>query len=486
MFSHSTVPSSPKPFQSVVPEATPPHNIEAEQGLLGSLLVSNASFERIASTLAPEHFYTDVHGRIYQAIATLIDRGQGASPVTLKPYFEKDPDLESVGGAAYLADLAANVISVINTEDYARTIRECHRRRVLFSVAEEIAYGALHFDPAFDDTAPLIESAEAQLYAIAENSVQAHDFKSIADFADEAAEQAEKAFKNGGGVTGVTTGITGLDTKLGGLQPTDLVILAARPSMGKTALAANIAFNAARAYLETQGDKGAVVGFFSLEMSGAQLAARIMAELSQIPNDTVRRGAAKAADVRAFVDTAHAMKDLPFYIDDSGALTISALRSRARRLKRKKGLGLIVVDYLQLMRGTGSRQANDNRVVEVSEITRGLKAIAKELQVPILALSQLSRAVETREEKRPQLSDLRESGSIEQDADVVMFIYREEYYLEKSEPEVGTDRHLEWQEQLSKALNVAEVIIGKQRHGPVGIVKLRFDPKLTKFEDLKS
>lgn len=486
MSSNNAVLSPPKPFRSVAPEATPPHNLEAEQGLLGSLLVSNASFERIASILAPEHFYAGVHGRIYQAIATMIDRGQGASPVTLRAYFEKDPDLENVGGAVYLADLASNVVSLINTEDYARTIRECHRRRVLFSVAEDIAYGALHFDPAFDDTAPLIEEAEAQLYAIAENSAQAHDFKSIAEFAGEAAEQAEEALKSGGGVTGVTTGITGLDTKLGGLQPTDLVILAARPSMGKTALAANIAFNAARAFTESRGAKGAIVGFFSLEMSGAQLAGRIMAELSQIPNDTVRRGVAKAADVRTFVDTAHAIKDLPFYIDDSGALAISALRSRARRLKRKKGLGLIVVDYLQLMRGTGSRQANENRVVEVSEITRGLKALAKELQVPILALSQLSRAVETREEKRPQLSDLRESGSIEQDADVVMFIYREEYYLEKSEPEVGTDKHMEWQESLSKALNVAEVIIGKQRHGPVGVVKLRFDPKLTKFEDQNS
>lgn len=486
MSSNKTALSAPKPFRSVVTEASPPHNIEAEQGLLGSLLVSNASFERIAHILTPEHFYADVHGRIFQAIANLIDRGQGASPVTLKVYFQKDADLAHLGGAAYLADLAANVVSLINTEDYARTIRECHRRRVLFSVAEDIAYGALHFDPVHDDTAPLIESAEAQLYSLAENCAQASDFKSIADFAHEAAQHAEKALKSGGGVTGVTTGITGLDTKLGGLQATDLVILAARPSMGKTALAANIAFNAARAFGESQGAKGAIVGFFSLEMSGAQLAGRIMAELSQIPNDTVRRGVAKAADVRAFVQTAHAIKDLPFYIDDSGALTISSLRSRARRLKRKKGLGLIVVDYLQLMRGTGSRQANENRVVEVSEITRGLKALAKELQVPILALSQLSRAVETREEKRPQLSDLRESGSIEQDADVVMFIYREEYYLEKSEPEIGTDKHLQWQESLGKALNVAEVIIGKQRHGPVGVVKLRFDPKLTRFDDLKT
>lgn len=478
--------TAPRGYASIIPATTPPHNMEAEQGLLGALLVSNNALERVTHILTPDQFYAGVHGRIYAAIVSLIDRGQGASPVTLKPFFENDPDLEGLGGAAYLADLAANVISVINTEDYARTIRACHHRRTLLSVAEDIATGALQFDPLQDDTAPLIEEAEAQLYAIAENDSRSSEFMTIAEFANEAAQQAEKALKSGGGVTGVTTGIGGLDTKLGGLQPTDLVILAARPSMGKTALAANIAFNAARAHAQTGGASGAIVGFFSLEMSGAQLASRIMAELSQIPSDTVRRGAAKTSDVSAFVRSAHDLTDLPFYIDDSGALSISALRSRARRLKRKKGLGLIVVDYLQLMRGTGSRQANDNRVAEVSEITRGLKALAKELEVPILALSQLSRAVEVREEKRPQLSDLRESGSIEQDADVVMFIYREEYYLEKNEPEVGTDKHLQWQESLAKALNLAEVIIGKQRHGPVGVVKLRFDPKLTRFEDVRT
>jgi len=474
------------PYPSLANAPTPPHNMEAEQALLGSLLVSNNTLERISHILTPDHFYAAVHGRIYAAIVSLIDRGQGASPVTLKPYFEKDPDLEGLGGAAYLADLAANIISIINTEDYARTIRDCHHRRTLLSIAEDMASAALQYDPLQDDTGPLIEEAEAQLYALAENGKQETDFKPLSDFAQEAAEQAQLALKAGGGVTGATTGISGLDIKLGGLQPTDLVILAARPSMGKTALAANIAFNTARAYMESGGQQGAIVGFFSLEMSGAQLAGRIMAELSRIPNDTVRRGVATKNDVRAFTQAAFQMNQLPFYIDDSGALTISALRSRARRLKRKKGLGLIVVDYLQLMRGTGSRQSTDNRVVEVSEITRGLKALAKELQVPILALSQLSRAVETRDDKRPQLSDLRESGSIEQDADVVMFIYREEYYLEKSEPEVGTDKHMQWQESLGKALNVAEVIIGKQRHGPVGVVKLRFDPKLTKFEDLKS
>lgn len=481
----STKPVS-KDYHSLVSRPTPPQNMEAEQGLLGSLLVSNNGLERISHILTPDHFYATVHGRIYAAIISLIDRGQGASPVTLKPYFENDPDLDGFGGAAYLADLAANVISILNTEAYALTIRDCHHRRMLLTIAEDIANGALHFDPMQGDTAPLIEDAEAQLYALAENGRQQADFKSIAEFALEAAEQAEKALKSGGGVTGVTTGIGGLDTKLGGLQPTDLVILAARPSMGKTALAANIAFNAAQAFIASGGATGAIVGFFSLEMSGAQLAGRIMAELSRIPNDTVRRGVASNADVRTFTQTAYDMQNLPFYIDDSGALTITALRSRARRLKRKKGLGLIIVDYLQLMRGSGSRQAAENRVVEVSEITRGLKALAKELHVPILALSQLSRAVETREDKRPQLSDLRESGSIEQDADVVMFIYREEYYLDKAEPEVGTDKHLQWQESLGKAVNVAEVILGKQRHGPVGTVKLSFDPKLTRFDDLTS
>ncbi|HRQ60759.1 MAG TPA: replicative DNA helicase, partial [Alphaproteobacteria bacterium] len=408
---------------------------------------------------------------------------QNASPVTLKGYFENDPELEIVGGAAYLADLAANVISIINTEDYGRTIYELHLRRELITLGEDVVNEAFQHDLA-RSASDTIEVAEARLFTLAESGDSRAAFTTLRDSVLVAIELAEKAFKTQGNVTGVTTGLIDMDKKLGGLQNSDLLILAARPSMGKTSLAVNIAFNAAKRYAETGGAEGAIVGFFSLEMSADQLATRILADQSGISGDAIRKGNIRQEDFRKFVEASQTLSQVPLYIDDTPSLSIGAVRTKARRLKRQHGLGLLIVDYLQLLRGSGSKQGTENRVLEVSEITRGLKAIAKELAIPVIALSQLSRAVEQREDKRPQLSDLRESGSIEQDADVVMFIYREEYYLSRTEPEVGTEKHLEWQERMGKAHNIAETIVAKARHGPIGTVKLFFDPNLTRFSDL--
>jgi replicative DNA helicase len=468
-----------------------PQNLEAEQGLLGTLLTDNRSYEKIGDFLKPEHFLAPAHQRIYQAIRTLIDRGQTASPVTLKSYFEKDADLEQVGGAAYLADLAASVITILNIEDYARTIYDLHLRR------EIISFGTDAVNDAFShtlehDAQDIIESAEAKLFSLAETGDGQASFVTLRDSIKVAIDIAESAFNNKGSVTGVTTGLKDMDEKLGGLHNSDLLILAGRPSMGKTALATNMAFNAAQAYARSGGKEGAIVAFFSLEMSHDQLTTRILAEQSGISGDALRKGNISEGQFRDFAQAAHNLTQVPLYIDDTPALSIGAIRTRCRRLKRKHGLGLIVVDYLQLLRGSGTKQSEQNRVLEISEITRGLKALAKELQVPVLALSQLSRAVEQREDKRPMLSDLRESGSIEQDSDVVMFVYREEYYLSREVPsqrdsESGdkfNERYASWAQRLQDSANIAEAIVAKQRHGPIGIVKLYFDPNLTKFADL--
>ncbi|MCC7305094.1 MAG: replicative DNA helicase [Alphaproteobacteria bacterium] len=460
-----------------------PHNIEAEQGLLGVLLIDNRALEKFGDFLKSGHFFLPAHQRIYETIIRIIDRGQNASPVTLKNYFEKDDDLKDVGGAQYLAELAASVVSVVNAEDYARTVYDLHLRRELITLGEEVVNEAFEhrLEVAAKDT---IEMAEARLFELAETGQARGSFLTLRDSVLTAIQHAEKAYKTDGHVTGVTTGLMDMDKKLGGLQNSDLVILAGRPSMGKTALATNMAFRAANAYAESGGKEGAITGFFSLEMSADQLATRILAEQSGVPSDAIRKGNIKQEDFRAFAEASQRLSQIPLYIDDTPALSIGAIRTRARRLKRQHGLGLLVIDYLQLLHGTGSKQGTDNRVQEVSEITRGLKAIAKELQIPVLALSQLSRQVEQREDKRPQLSDLRESGSIEQDADVVMFVYREEYYLSRTEPEPGTEKHLKWQENMDRAHNVAEAIVAKQRHGPIGTVKMHFDPNLTKFSDL--
>lgn len=460
-----------------------PHNQEAEQALLGALLIDNRALEKVADFLKPVHFFMPAHQRIFEAINTLNERGQNASPVTLKNYFEKDADLEHVGGAEYLADLAASVVSVINAGDYGQTIYDLYLRRELIALGEEVVNES--YTHTLDkDVQSTIEQMEQRLFDLAESGETRGGFVTLRDSVLTAIEIAEKAYNTDGHVTGVTTGLLDMDKKLGGLHNSDLLILAGRPSMGKTALAVNIGFNAAKKYAETGGKQGARVAFFSLEMSSDQLATRILSDQSGISGDAIKKGNIKQEDFRKFVEASQVLSQVPFYIDDTPALTIGAVRTRARRLKRQHGLDLLIVDYLQLLRGTGSRQSESSRVNEVSEITRGLKAIAKELEIPVLALSQLSRQVEQREDKRPQLSDLRESGSIEQDADVVMFVYREEYYLARTEPEAGTDKHLSWQESMEKAHNVGECIVAKARHGPIGTVRMYFDPNLTRFSDL--
>lgn len=460
-----------------------PHNLDAEQGLLGALLVDNRAYEKIGDLLKPEHFFNPAHQRIFTAIIQFIDRGQTASPVTLKGYFEKDADLKDVGGAAYLADLAGSIISVINVADYARTIYELYQRRELIGLGEDIVNEAhdMRLDAQATD---IVEDAESRLFSLAESGEVKGGFTSLRDSVLVSIEIAEKAFKTQGHVTGATTGLRDLDKQLGGFHPSDLLILAGRPSMGKTALATNIAYNTARRYAETGGKEGARVGFFSLEMSADQLATRILADVANISGHAIKQGDMKQEDFQRFVAASQKLSQIPMFIDDTPALTIGAVRTRARRLKRQHGLDMLVVDYLQLLRGTGSRQSEANRVQEVSEITRGLKAIAKELHIPVLALSQLSRSVESREDKRPMLSDLRESGSIEQDADVVMFVYREEYYLHRAEPEIGSEKHREWQEKCERALNVGEAIVAKARHGPIGTVRMHFDGHVTRFSDL--
>jgi replicative DNA helicase len=440
--------------------------------------------------LEPEHFFSAVHGRIYKAIRTLVlDRNQEASPVTLKAYFADDADLSAVGGSAYLADLAANVVTIINAEDYGRAVYESHLRRQLIEIGEDMVNDAYAHDL---ETSPALqmEAAEKRLFDLATTGSASAGFAALNVAVHAAIETAEAAFRRGSHITGVTTGLTDIDRKMGGLHPSDLLILAGRPSMGKTSLATNIAYNAAKAYLDTGGQEGSVVGFFSLEMSAEQLATRLLADVSEVPGDKIRRGDIKDTDFQRFVEASALLNRLPFFIDDTPGLSVTALRTRARRLHRTNKLGMIVVDYLQLL--SGSARGSENRVQEISDITRGLKGVAKELGVPVVALSQLSRAVEQREDKRPLLSDLRESGSIEQDADVVMFVFREPYYLERAEPsrrpeendEKFNDRYQRWQQRCEEVHNTAEVIIAKQRHGPIGTIRLHFDGQFTRFSDL--
>lgn len=460
-----------------------PHNAEAEQGLLGALLVDNRALEKVADFLKAEHFYIPAHRRIYSAIMKITERGQSASPVTLKGYFEKDEDLADVGGAGYLADLAANVIGVVNAADYARTIYDLHLRRELILLGEDIVNDS--FEQNVDrDAVKTIEQAESRLFTLAETGDVRGGFRTLRESVLTAIDIAQKAYNTQGRVTGVTTGFRDLDHQLGGLHPSDLVILAGRPGMGKTALATNVAFNAAKRYADTGGTEGAITGFFSLEMSSDQLATRILADQANISGNDIRKGNIREDDFRNFVAASQTLAQVPLYIDDTPALSIAAVRTRARRLKRKHGLGLLVIDYLQLLQGTGSRQSTENRVLEISEITRGLKAIAKELAIPVLALSQLSRAVEQREDKKPQLSDLRESGTIEQDADMVLFVFREEYYVKNLKPDEGDmAKYAEWEEKMNRVRNLAECIVAKQRHGPTGVVTMFFNGDKTRFED---
>jgi replicative DNA helicase len=466
-----------------------PHNLEAEQALLGAILVNNEAMDRVSSFLDPHHFYDPLHQQIYETAGKLIHAGKQATPITLRTFFETAESIRpDLSVPQYLGTLAASATTIINAEDYGRTVYDLATRRQLILIGEDMVNGA--YDSTVDQTPQLqIEEAETRLYDLAEQRKYGSGFLGFGTALTTAIEMAAAAYQRAGHLSGLSTGLTDLDSKLGGLQSSDLIILAGRPSMGKTALATNIAFNIAKAHrAEQQPDgtmksvDGAVVGFFSLEMSAEQLATRILSEQAEIASEKIRRGMIDEREYRKLVEVSQQMSESPLYIDQTGGISIAQLAARARKLKRQKGLGVLVVDYLQLL--TGTSQRSDNRVQEITQITTGLKALAKELQVPIIALSQLSRQVEQREDKRPQLSDLRESGSIEQDADVVMFVFREEYYVERQKPTEGTAEFSEWQAKMMAVSGKAEVIIGKQRHGPVGTVQLAFESQFTRFGNL--
>ena len=458
-----------------------PMNIEAEQALLAALLTSNSVYERISDFLRPEHFYDDINGKIFEAIAKLLENNQLADPLTLKNYFLQKDQMELIGGDRYLIELAKNSTILSNATTYGKLIYDLYQRREILKISDEITNEANSFDLE-THASDIIEKAEVKLYNLSSTGEVNQDFKKFDKSLTEAINSAEAAFKRDGQLSGIPTGFTDLDQLLGGFHKTDLLILAGRPSMGKTALATNIAFKMVNTRSMDDENKINVVGFFSLEMSSEQLATRILAEDSSISSEKIRRGQLNSNDLQKIVKSSQTLGDLSLYIDDSPNLSISALRTRARRLKRKHGLDAIIIDYLQLIRPTLARP--DNRVLEIAEMTRNLKALAKELDMPVLCLSQLSRQVEQRDDKRPQLSDLRESGAIEQDADVVMFIYREEYYTERKEPSPGTEDYQKWQEKMGKIHNVAEVLVAKQRHGPIGKVNLHFEGSITKFSNL--
>ena len=466
-----------------------PHNIEAEQALLGAILVNNEAFYRVSDFLEPVHFFEPIHAKIFELAASLVRAGKVASPVTLKTFLPPDLDVAGLTASQYLARLAAEATTVINAEDYGRTIYDLATRRSLIIIGEDmvnVAYDA----PV--DLAPSeqIEDAERRLYELAETGRYDGGFQRFATALTTAVDMAARAYQRDGKLSGLATGLADMDRMMGGLQQSDLVILAGRPGMGKTALATNVAYNIAKAWRgevrpdgRTESVNGGIVGFFSLEMSAPQLANRIISEQTNIPSHRILRGEIDPSDFDRIAQVAREMEAIPLYIDETGGLSIAQLAARARRLKRQRGLDLLVIDYIQLLQGS-SHRAQQGRVQEVTEITTGLKTLAKELNVPVLALSQLSRQVESRDDKRPQLSDLRESGSIEQDADVVLFVYREEYYLAMKEPRPGTPEHEKWQLDMSLAHGKAEVIIGKQRHGPTGTVDLAFEASVTRFGDL--
>jgi len=484
-------------FESVVRKQLPdlprlraaPHNIEVEQALLGAILVNNEAFYRVSDFLEPRHFFEQLHQKIFELAGSLVRQGKVASPVTLKTFLPADLDVAGLNASQYLARLAAEATTVINAEDYGRTIYDLAIRRDLIIIGEDMVNVAYDAPVDFAPTAQ-IEDAERKLYEIAETGKYDGGFQRFAQALTTAVDMAAHAYQRDGRLSGIATGLKDLDRMMGGLQKSDLVIVAGRPGMGKTALATNIAYNIARAWRgDVQADgrtatvNGGVVGFFSLEMSAEQLATRIISEQTEIPSYRIRRGEIDPVDFDRIVETAREIEALPLYIDETGGLSVAQLAARARRLKRQRGLDLLVVDYIQLLQGS-SRRAAEGRVQEVTEITTSLKALAKELSVPIVALSQLSRQVENRDDKRPQLADLRESGSIEQDADVVLFVFREEYYLRNREPRAGTEDHFKWQAEMEEVHGKAEVIIGKQRHGPTGTVSLQFKADVTRFADL--
>ncbi|MFM6951372.1 MAG: replicative DNA helicase [Novosphingobium sp.] len=473
-----------------------PANVEAEAAFLGAALIDNRVIEELSTPLRPDHFFEPAHVRIYDRILQLLDRKAVVTPVTLKPYFEADETLKELGGAAYLARLTADGQGLLAPRELAEQIYDLALLRELVSVGRTLVSDALDTSESVE---PLeqVARAEAALYRVAEGASVGNEAEPFRKSSLAAITQIEKALNSGGHISGRTTGLDDLNAKIGGLHDSDLIILAGRPAMGKTSLVTNIAFNCAERYLRDMADGidpkqsvGAPVAFFSLEMSADQLATRILAEQAEISSERLRMGKISREDFQRISFASQRLAELPLYIDDTPALSIAALRTRARRLKRKHNIGLIVIDYLQLLQGSG--RANDNRVNEISEISRGLKTLAKELAVPVIALSQLSRAVESREDKRPQLADLRESGSIEQDADMVWFIFREEYYHNASKPDEPSEtstpdaiaKYDTWMQRHLDVVNKATVIIAKQRHGSTGNVQLLFQSEFTKFGNL--
>ena len=459
-------------------EKKQPSNLEAEQALLGSILVNNDIIDEISNIINPLSFYDPAHTKIYEVIETLNNKGMIANPITLKNFFEKDNMLNEVGGTEYLVKLTRFSGSTKQAIDYSKVIHEMYLRRELVLISDNLSSETLGSKE--QSAEKIIENTEKSLFDLAERGSFSQSFLKFNQALDQTIEMATLAMKNDKGIVGVPTGLTDLDEKLGGLHKSDLVILAGRPSMGKTALATNIAYNAAQNILKRQEKSS--IAFFSLEMSSEQLSTRILSEQARIKSDDIRRGKVTEEEINRYIETSRNIYNLPLYIDETPAITIATLSNRARRIKRLFGLNLIVVDYIQLMRSSSNK--NDGRVQEISEITQGLKALAKELSIPVLALSQLSRAVEQRDDKQPQLADLRESGSIEQDADVVMFVYREAYYLERKQPKLGSIEHAEWQSKMNDVNGLADIILGKQRHGPTGTVKVEFEGIYTKFKDL--
>ena len=483
-----TFPAAVDPASGLAAARKMPHNLPAEQNLLGALLIDNDIMEKIDDRLRAEHFYDPLHGRIFATMMRMIDRGQLANPVTLKSFFSGTDDGPDGAIEDYLGELADGVISLAQSADYAVTIYEAHLRRELIRIGDDVIEGAIHPDVDLSATKQ-IETAEAKLFQLAESGEAGAGLRNFESVTAAAVNMAAIARKSDGGLSGVSTGLTDLNAKMGGLHRSDLIILAGRPGMGKSALATTMAFHSATT--TRTGEEAKPVAFFSLEMSAEQLGTRILSECARIDSNAIRQGDLNAEEFDRLVEVSNQLSVAPFYIDDTPSLSVSQVASRARRMKRTGGLGLIVVDYLQLLTPQLGVKS-ENRVQEISNISRSLKAIAKELDVPVLALSQLSRAVEQREDKRPNLSDLRESGSIEQDADVVLFIYREEYYLNKKDPERDARETEEqfnakndaFMARLQAAENKAEVIIAKQRHGPVGSINVHFEKSFTHFSDL--
>jgi len=460
-----------------------PSNIEAEQALIGSILVSNEIYDEVSSIVDSRKFFDPMHVKIFDTIEILISKGLLANPITLKNYFENNQGLNELGGHEYLVKITKfSTTSIKQAIDYANIVHEMHLRRELIKISDSVLTDASSDTEVSYSGEEMIQNAEKSLFDLAERGHFNQSFVKFEKALTQTIDMAKKAFKNEEGIVGVPTGLTDLDSRLGGMHKQDLIIIAGRPSMGKTALATNIAFHASK-NIKDKGYKSAVA-FFSLEMSSEQLSTRILSEQSKIRSNDIRRGKVSEKEMEQFIETSKNIHDLPLFIDETPAITISAISNRSRRIKRLFGLDLIVVDYIQLMRSSGGKY--DGRVQEISEITQGLKALAKELDVPVLALSQLSRAVEQRDDKKPQLADLRESGSIEQDADVVMFVYREAYYLERKEPNLGSVEYSEWQQKMDEVSRLADIMIGKQRHGPTGNIKVEFEAMYTKFKDLES